>query len=78
MTGNARLDEVAVQVLGWPAEAMTTAKLAMVERLGPLPEPRADISASIVLAREAFLAGHKDTYLGLTRDEWDRAADEHR
>jgi hypothetical protein len=50
----------------------------MVERLRPLPEPRADIPPSIVLAREAFLAGQKDTYLGLTRDEWDRAADEHR
>jgi hypothetical protein len=59
-------------------ETAQTAKLAMVERLRPLPEPRADIPASIVLAREAFLAGQKDTYLGLTRDEWDRAADEPR
>ena len=59
-------------------ETAQTAKLAMVERLRPLPEPRADIPPSIVLAREAFLAGQKDTYLGLTRDEWDRAADEHR
>jgi hypothetical protein len=59
-------------------EAAPAAKLAMVERMKSLPEPRADIPRSIIEAREAFLAGQKETYLGLTRAEWDRAADEHR